>query len=293
LIGHPETFTMKIRRALIVLLTALPLAGAAWAAGGSGGETPAQPGSTLQMAMTLYAGGVTLGKVDLNTTIRGDQYHTVSNLQTGGVVNAFWQSEIQATSTGTVAPKNFHPALYDSFYTGRSDKKQEVSLTYDANGPVRLYAEPPYSTTGYEVSPEQQKATFDPLSTITYLLSGFGTDASNPCGITLPVFDGRRRYNIEVTKVKDTMVSMDNGLYKGKALLCQIKYRQLAGFKPKVIKEGASFPVINAWVVTFPSAVTGRNYTVPLRVWADTSYGVMAGVATSLKIDGAAPKPAG
>ncbi|HEY0302025.1 MAG TPA: DUF3108 domain-containing protein [Rhizomicrobium sp.] len=284
---------MKIRHALFALLAALPLSRGALAAGGAGSETPAQPGSTIQMAMTLYAGGVTLGKVDLNTTIRGDQYHSVSSLQTGGVVNAFWQSVIQATATGTVAPKNFHPGLYDSFYTGRSDKKQEVSLTYDASGPVRLFADPPYSTTGYEVPPEHQKGTFDPLSTMTYLVSGFGTDASNPCGITLPVFDGRRRYDIEVTKIKETTVSMDNGLYQGKALLCQIKYRQIAGFKPKVLKEGANFPVINAWVATFPSAVTGRSYTVPLRLWANTPYGVIAGVATMVKIDGTPLKPQG
>ena len=284
---------MKIRHALVVLMAMAPLAGSAFGAGGAGSEAPSQPGSTLQMAMTLYAGGVTLGRVDMNTTIRGDQYHTVSNLQTGGVVNAFWQSEIQATSNGTVGTKNFHPALYDSFYTGRADKKQEVSLTYDEGGPVRLFADPPYSTTGYEVSPAQQKATFDPLSAITYLVSGVGASADNPCGITLPVFDGRRRYNAEISKVKDTTVSMDNGLYKGKALLCQIKYRQLAGYKPKVIKEGANFPMINAWIATFPSTITGRNYVVPLRVWADTSYGVIAAVATSVKIDGVAPKPAG
>ena len=284
---------MKLRLTVLALVAALPFAQAARAAGGSGAETPAQPGSQVQIAMTLYAGGVTLGKVDLNATIRGDQYHAVSNLQTGGVVNAFWQSEIQATSTGTLALRNFHPSLYDSFYTGRSDKKQEVSLTYDGNGPVRLYADPPYSTTGYEVTPDQQRATFDPLSAITYLVSGVGAAADNPCGIILPVFDGRRRYNVEITKIKDTNVSMDNGLYKGHVLVCQIKYRQLAGFKPKVIKEGASFPTINAWVATFPSAVTGRDYVVPLRVWADTSYGVIAGVTTMVKIDGVAPKPQG
>ena len=236
---------MKLRTNLLALVAALSLAQAAHAAGGSGSETPAQSGSQLQMAMTLYAGGVTLGKMDINSTIRGDQYHSVSNLQTGGVVNAFWQSEIQATSSGTVAPKAFHPSLYDSFYTGRSDKKQEVSLTYDGNGPVRLYAAPPYSVTGYEVTPDQQRATFDPLSAITYLISGVGSSVENPCGVVLPVFDGRRRYNVEITKVKDTNVSMDNGLYKGHALLCQIKYKQLAGFKPKVIKEGGSFPIIN------------------------------------------------
>jgi hypothetical protein len=196
----------------LALLATLPFVQGAHAAGGAGAEAPALTSSQLQMAMTLYAGGVTLGKVDLNATIRGDQYHAVSNLQTGGVVNAFWQSQIQATSTGTVAAKEFHPSLYDSFYTGRSDKKQEVSLTYDGTGPVRLYAAPPYSTTGYEVTPEQQKATFDPLSAITYLVSGVGAAADNPCAVVLPVFDGRRRYNVEITNIKDTNVSMDNGL---------------------------------------------------------------------------------
>ncbi len=281
---------MHYRPLVLALLASLPFLQEADAAGGAGADAPALTSSQLQMAMTLYAGGVTLGKVDLNATIRGDQYHAVSNLQTGGVVNAFWQSQIQATSTGTVADKEFHPSLYDSFYTGRSDKKQEVSLTYDGTGPVRLYADPPYNTTGYEVTPDQQKSTFDPLSAITFLVSGVGAAADNPCAVVLPVFDGRRRYNVEITKIKDTKVTMDNGLYKGHALLCQLKYHQLAGFKPKVIKEGASFPTINAWIATFPSAITGRNYVVPLRVWADTSYGVIAAVATTLKIDGTPPK---
>ena len=282
---------MKMRTFSLALLASLLFAPTAHAAGGSGSDAPVRAGSQVQMAMTLYASGVTLGKVDLNASIRGDQYHVVSNLQTGGVVNAFWQSEIQATSTGTLAAKAFHPSLYDSFYTGRSDKKQEVSLTYDNNGPLRLYSDPPYSTTGFEVTPEQQRATIDPLSAIALLVSGVGAAPDNPCGVVLPVFDGRRRYNVEVTKIKDTTVSMDNGLYKGRALLCQIKYKQLAGYRPKVIKDGASFPTMNAWIATFPSALTGRNYVVPLRVWADTPYGVIAAVATTLKIDGVSPKP--
>jgi hypothetical protein len=284
---------MKIRHTAFALLAAVSLTGAAWAAGGSGAVAPAEPGSTLQMAMTLYAGGVTLGKVDLNTTIRGDQYHSVSNLQTSGIVNAFWQSEIQATSTGTVAPKSFHPGLYDSFYTGRADKKQEVSLTYDGGGPIRLYADPVYPTTGYEVPPAQQKGTFDPLSAITFFVSGVGSTAENPCSVLLPVFDGRRRYDVEFVKVKDTTVALDNGIYKGPAALCEMKYKQISGYKPRVLKDASKFPLISAWITTIPSSVLGRRYVVPLRVWSNTEYGVIAGVATQLKIDGAAPKPAG
>ena len=89
---------------------------------------------------------------------------SVSNFQTSGVVNAFWQAEIQATSSGKVGAKNLcSPALYDSFDINRTGKKQEVSLTYDNGNPPRLYADPAYSTTGYEVKPDDQKNTLRSL----------------------------------------------------------------------------------------------------------------------------------
>ncbi|HEY0282679.1 MAG TPA: DUF3108 domain-containing protein [Rhizomicrobium sp.] len=285
---------MRLRfLALGIALCTLPLAGVAHAAGGAGANRDQQPSSGLQMAMTLYAGGITIGRVDMDAKIVGNKYHVVSNLETSGVVNAFWQSVIQASSSGKIEDNLLQPTLYDSFYTGHNtEKHQEVSLTYENGTPVRLYANPPYSTTGYEVKPEDKKATFDPLSAVVFIASGVGAKEANPCSVLAPVYDGRRRYNIEMRKVKDTTVKMDNGLYKGPAVHCEIKYKQLSGFKPRVLKD-ANFPLINAWVATFPSAVSGRSYAVPLRVWAQSQYGVVAAVATSFKIDGAAPKGSG
>src|SRR5471032_426537 len=146
--------------ALTLLMAAAPglfWAAPGWAAGGAGGEAPALPSSRLEVAITLYAGGITMGHMDMDATQRGGAYHVVSNLQTSGVVNAFWQSEIQATSSGKLGAKNFAPALYDSFTTGRSGRRQEVSLSYDGDAPPRLYAEPTYSTTGFEVKPDDTK----------------------------------------------------------------------------------------------------------------------------------------
>jgi hypothetical protein len=279
---------MKAPRLFLALVSPLLLGSSAFAAGGAGEASG--PASKVQVAMTIYAGGITLGKMDMDATLRNGEYHVVSNLQTSGVVNAFWQAEIQATSSGKVGGKSFSPALYDSFDINRTGKKQEVSLSYDSSEPPRLYADPPYSTTGYEVKPDDQKATFDPLSAVMFIVSGAGAGA-NPCAVTAPVFDGRRRYNIEMTKVKDVDVKMDNGLYAGHALLCQIRYRQLAGFKPRVLKDNEKFPTIYAWVTTYSSQVKGGDYVVPLRVWADTPYGMVSVVADSLKIDGEAPKP--
>ena len=279
---------MKQRQFLWTCAFLLALGGPALGAGGAASDATG-PASRFQMAMTIYAGGITLGKMDIDATVRGNDYHAVSNLQTSGVVNAFWQAEIQATSSGKVSTNNLSPVLYDSFDINRSGKKQEVSLTYDSNSPPRLYADPPYSTTGYEVTPEDQKATLDPLSAVMFIVSGAGT-AGTPCTVTAPVFDGRRRYNIEMSKVKDVDIKLDNGLYAGHASLCQIKYHQIAGFKPRVLKANETFPTINAWVVAYPSATKGGDYMVPLRVWADTPYGLVAVVANSLKIDGQPPK---
>jgi hypothetical protein len=274
---------------LIAFAFLLPTA--AWAAGGTAsGEAP-QPGSHLQMAMTLYAGGITLGNITMDATMRPGDYHLVANLQTGGMVNALWQAEIQATASGKIQAGKVLPAFYDSFNT-RRDKRQQISLTYD-NGDPRLYANPPYNVTDYAVTAPEKKNTLDPLSAVLFIVSGLGADAADPCSVTAHVFDGRRRYDVELSKAKPTQIKMDNGLYSGPALQCQIAYKQLAGYKPQLLKNSEDFPPIHAWIARFPSTVRGRAYTVPLRVWAKTSYGVIAAVATSLKVDGAAPKSPG
>ena len=280
-----------LRSTLAVLcLSASPALTPALAAGGAGGDGQTLPASRLEVAMTLFAGGITMGHMDLDATQRGGEYHAVSTLQTSGVVNAFWQSEIQATSTGKLGAKGFLPGLYDSFYTGKSGRKQEVSLTYDGAAPPRLYADPVYSTTGFEVKPEDTKNTLDPLSAIALIFSGLGAEAGNPCNVTAPVFDGRRRYNIEMTKLRDVDVRLDSGLYQGKGIQCEVRYHQISGFRPRVLKDNEKFPAIHAWFVSLPSAVAGRDYVVPLRIWSETKYGVLAILANSVKVDGQTPK---
>src|SRR5262249_40767281 len=161
--------------------------------------------------------------------------------------------------------------------------KQQVSLTYEPDGAIRIYAVPTYSLNNHPITPEQQKDTYDPVSAILYVASGIGGDAKNPCDIMAPVFDGRRRYNIEVKKEKENTEDMDNGLYKGPAVQCSAHYNQIAGFSQKVLDTNSTFPVMHAWVVTMPSA-GGRQFVVPLRVWTNTPYGVIAAVASTVKI---------
>jgi hypothetical protein len=278
---------MKSRFALTLAAVLLSTT-SAFAAGGQGADTSSKPGAQVQMAMSLYAGGISLGKVDMDAQYRGSDYHVVSNLVTGGVVNAFWQSQIQATTNGKMSGGKPQPALYDSFYTGHNAKNQEVSLTYDGGQP-RLYANPSYQTRGFEVPAPQQKDTLDPMSAVIALTAATRADAKNPCGITLPVFDGRRRYDIEMTKEKEADIKMDNGIFKGHVSVCSVKYKQVSGFSPNVLKAKQSFPAIHMWMATYPAG-EGHTFNIPLRVWADTEYGTVAAIVNKLVIDGVAQK---
>ncbi|MGB8601078.1 MAG: DUF3108 domain-containing protein [Rhizomicrobium sp.] len=288
----PNTIRRYSRVAGLVLSFTSLLAAPALAAGGaSTSQGIAQgPATSLEMAMSLYAGGISLGKVDMDAKFTGTpaagKYHVVSNLQTSGVVNVFWQSEIQATASGKIEGHQLLPELYDSFYTGHNEKHQEVALTYENGYPARLYANPPYPIKGYEVKPDEKKGTFDPLSAMIYIVSGAGA-AGNPCAVTAPVFDGRRRYTVSLSKVRDIEIKLDNGLYKGPGVQCEIIYKQISGYSPRVLKD-ANFPHVYAWFASFNAG--GRSFNVPMRVWAKSPYGIVAAVTTSLKINGASPK---
>ena len=72
-----------------------------------------------------------------------------------------------------------------------------------------VFADPPYNTKKYPVTDEEKKAGYDPLSAATLFLAGLRASASNPCGTAAPVFDGRRRYNIQNEEAqRQTIVSI-------------------------------------------------------------------------------------
>src|SRR5262245_58243514 len=132
---------------------------------GAGGQatdrTP--PPSTLELSYNLYVGGVPLRKAAMSVRFQGTDYKAHSSLETTGIVNAFWQSKIEAASNGLVERGNVRPALYDSYSQNRNDARRQVTLTFGPEGPKSLYSNPPYPEARYKVSEEQQRNTLDPL----------------------------------------------------------------------------------------------------------------------------------
>lgn len=269
-----------------VLAAALFAAAAtpAFAAGGQSGDQAARPASTLTISYDMFIMGLPLGNVDLSARIQDGSYQSQVTLDTKGFISIFWQSHIESQSNGRVGPGALRPALYDSHARNRS-KRQHVTVSFGPQGPTGVQAEPPYPKK-YPVSDEQRRGTVDPLSAFLFVATGITATPANPCGTAAPVFDGRRRYNIELVYVKTKNVQMDNGAYTGPALVCQIKYIQIAGFKQEIIAEGKKLPAMFAWLVAMPGKTNpSQRYLIPVRLWANTQWGTAEAEVSRVQLD--------
>lgn len=272
-----------------VLFAASLFAQPALGAGGEDVDRSGSPVSTVDLTYALYVGGIPLGKVAISTRVQGKDYKAISTLETLGIVNAFWQSKVETASNGTLIGGTVRPSLYDSFsqYRRATDRRQ-VTLSFGPDGPRSVYADPPYSETRYAVAESQRKNALDPLSGAVLLIGASAASGQPPCKALAPIFDGRRRYDVGTDFVKKIDIKMGNGLYNGPGLLCQVHYNQVAGYQQTLLEQGKKLPAIYAWVASVQSTVDpSRHYMLPLRIWAETEYGMVVALANEAKLDGA------
>lgn len=238
-------------------------------------------GGTLSLAYSIAFWGIPFGRTNYDGRFSDTGYSARSHFETSGIVSVFWRAIIDASANGRIKSRALLPAEYDSFYRRSAEKKERVKVTF-VNGDATTFADPPYPVSQYPVTEAQKREAVDPMSAVTVVLSGVKADAANPCGTVAPVFDGRRRYDITFSYIKDEPVKLDNGLFNGMAHLCQMHYRQIAGFKPKILKEGAAFPPMFADFADVGSGGPSGHYVVILKAWAHLDLGTVSAELTQL-----------
>jgi len=267
---------------LCLVLTAL-------AAGSSSGapqlaSLPAAKSGSLGVNYTIAFWTIPFGRTSFDVQFDKTEYRIASHFETSGIISALWDAKIDAGTAGKMNPHGPSPSVYDSQYR-RGSKHQQVKVTFPAGAAPVTYADPPYNTKRYPVTDEQKKEGLDPLSAAISVLTGAHATASTPCGTVAPVFDGRRRYNIEMTYLRDEPVKIEN-VYSGRAHLCALRYNQIAGFKPKLLREGRALPPAYAWIAEIPSDTAPLgHYLVPLKAWTATGFGTVSATITQIKVD--------
>ena len=258
--------------ALGIVLAALAFAAPVFGAGGEDGDAGAGPASTLELSYDLYAGGIPLGKVAMSARVQGKDYKDEFHLGNEG--HRQYVLAVQGRSLveryGRRRPPS-SPRSMIPFSLNRQAKRQQVKLTFGADGPSSLYSDPVYPVSDHPVSDSQQKMTLDPLSAMVFLATSTMANEQKPCGLLAPIYDGRRRYDVVLNFVKKADVHMDNNLYSGSALVCEIHYNQIAGYNQTLVEQGKKLPKIYTWMISAQSAFQSQPPPIwcRLRIWAE------------------------
>jgi hypothetical protein len=245
----------------------------------------------LEIGYQMRFWGIPFGQTNYSGSFTKNSYAAKAHFQTNGLVSVLWRIAIDASASGRLDNNGIAPTLYDTTSKNHSNKLQRVKVDFTSPVPTTI-AEPTYDTTQYPVSDDQKKGALDPMSAFTLLLANLQSGGEGkPCSEGVHVFDGRRRYDVSFTYIKDEPVKLDNGLFAGATHLCQIHYNYVAGYAQEIIKDDNNLPPMfaNFADISDVGAPSG-HYTVAVKLYANYSLGTFVVALNDLKLDGVRAK---
>jgi uncharacterized protein DUF3108 len=226
----------------------------------------------LEARYTASVGGIPLGKGAWVIEIGEGQYTTAASGRVTGVLRAVTSGEGSAAARGNLTAGHPVPSSYAVHVTS-DDKTDEVRMAFNAGTVKELVAEPPFapSPDRVPVTEAHRKGVIDPMSAGLMPVAGTG-DVLVPeaCQRTLPIFDGRQRFDLTLAFKRLDKVNADKG-YQGPVVVCQVTYQPLAGHRPSryAIKYLMEQRDMEIWL----APIAGTRFLVPYRIQVPTLLG--------------------
>jgi hypothetical protein len=227
----------------------------------------------------LYFGGFEVGNYRFQSKSDGKNYATTGNAEVSALFGAFkWKGGIE--SRGTLAAAAPAPVGYKLSFKTKS-KIGSVTLGFDKSGvkSVAILPTKPPHPEAVPVKPEHLKSVFDPMSSILVITHDTG---KNPCERTIPIFDGKVRFNLVMSAKGEQRIKEAKPSGQPQELkVCKVKYVPIAGHKPKEFaKPWVDYDGMEIALRPVPSA----NLFVPYSVTIPTTIGTAVMSAESVNI---------
>jgi hypothetical protein len=212
----------------------------------------------------LGMGVVPLGQLTVDADVSEDSYEIRTTLASGGLMNLFERTNIQAQASGVIDASGVRWRQYDLDHR-YSRKHRVVQMRAEADGAVTAEITPNYRLWGDPATSDAQKrASRDPLSTMVAMSIDVGQ--SRRCAGSYPTFDGRFHYLMELSG--GDIDRFRGGGYEGDVLKCRMSYVAVAGYE-RTDRGRRRIPHGQVW---FALAENSR-FAPPVRITTPLSAG--------------------
>jgi hypothetical protein len=247
---------------LLAGLSALAIAGAD--AASAQGKLNAHYVATL--------GGVSLGKGIWLLDVREDSFTSAVSGATTGVLRLLASGRGTSASRGRVSDGKPIPSSYSSTIE-TSKKYDEVRILMSGGDVKEFIAEPPNAPNPdrIPIAEAHRRGVQDPMTASILRVPGTGnTFIPQACNRKLAIFDGRMRYDLELSYKRLDKVRSEKG-YQGTVVVCAVHFAPIAGHVPDraVIKYLVDLRDIEIWL----APIAGTRLMVPYRIQLSTPFG--------------------
>jgi len=245
--------------------------------------------STANRIVAVYRvdiGNFNLGEFKLTTIFRGDDYEMRGEGRFKVLEGLIYEWRGVTASYGRVTDTGPEPTMYAFNYADSAKAGEKLRITFDGRAVTEVSIIPrnrPLPRT-IPVTKEQLEGVLDPMSG-----AFLSAQSDNPngdlevCNKTLPVFDGRQRYDLVVSPKRAVTVKRTTPRgYGGPAVICAVKFIPIAGYQPDnpAIRLMQQSNEIEVWLIP----VRASNMYVPYRIVLPTPVGYGSAIVTSIQV---------
>ena len=240
----------------------------------------APAGAQILATYQVELAGLSLGEFHLAIALQGLNYEIEGKGRFSLLAGTLFRGAGNAESTGTLTKAGPQPSTFNLRFEGGGKKEQRrMSFADGAVSQVSIIPRKKPSRRRVPVTNDQLENVLDPLSA-----AFLNARHDNPvCDNTLPVFDGRLRFDIVLTpKRADTLPKEAPADLSGPAAVCEVKFVPIAGHKPDNpgLKFMSETDQIEVWLVPLPRTAMYLPYWIGL----PTPIGRGSATLTEIKI---------
>ncbi|MGP1395794.1 MAG: DUF3108 domain-containing protein [Inquilinaceae bacterium] len=261
--GRPKKW---LKPALGALATAMIL--------GSAGAVRAADPPALELDYEVYVGGMNPVGATALFGLTPDSYAMRVEAAPQGFIRMFGQWTFLGRAWGTLDGTSAAPHLFETVER-KPERERRLEVRYGPDQAPDTVFVPEGWAEGDEVPASQATGTADPLGAFAVLSQAVAL--GDACARTLPVFDGRRRYDLVATDGRDVVLEPSRrSAYAGPARLCRLRMDPIAGKWRE--SDSSNFwrrprPGEDRWIDVWLAAPVAGGPVVPVRLHADSKLG--------------------
>jgi len=215
-------------------------------------------------------GGIHGMRAETVLRVAGDRFEAKAEVGKEGLLDAISKSyRAVHVSRGRVLEGRLAPAESVAQIVNGKDARS-FRASYGSDGNLSFAENPaPEIKPGREVSAAQRRGAWDPLMAAAMAVMG----RDDPCGGTIPVYDGRNRFDLVPKRIGTESFPSEDFKIQGKSIVCEVRLRKIAGYKPGTNPDEDFDNAAKLWLGVLDDS--GRLY--PLRVEVESNLGTIVG----------------